>query len=159
VLEFERTWNYRGAVRDYARAFREYGVDVKALPAEEAVARLQSRPALAVAVAAALDDWVLALGRGGPGRGALLGVSRRLCPHPLRDRLRAAWDQPITPALQAELRKLAESIDAKTQSPTTLVTLAVTLHDVRLADSAIRILRDGQFIYPRDFWLNFTLGY
>jgi serine/threonine protein kinase len=49
--------NIAGVAQDYARAFREYGVDVEALPAEEAVALLQRKPALAVPVAAALDDW------------------------------------------------------------------------------------------------------
>src|SRR5262249_28955594 len=38
----------------YAAAFRDFGVDVEALPVEEASARLRARPALAVALSAAL---------------------------------------------------------------------------------------------------------
>src|SRR5262245_3840732 len=41
----------------YAAAFRDFGVDVETLPAEEAAARLRARPAVAVALAAGLDDW------------------------------------------------------------------------------------------------------
>jgi hypothetical protein len=51
----------RRAVRDYAQAFHEYGLDVEALPVEEAGNRLRGKPALAVRVAAALDDWFQAL--------------------------------------------------------------------------------------------------
>ncbi len=45
------------ALREYALAFREHGVDIGALSTQEAVSRLQTRPALAVPIAAALDDW------------------------------------------------------------------------------------------------------
>ena len=43
---------------DYARAFREAGIDVTALPPAEAGARIKARPApVAAALVAALDDW------------------------------------------------------------------------------------------------------
>ena len=54
----EGRFNNAGADRDYARAFREYGVDVDELPVGTSIDRLKARPALAVALAAALDDWV-----------------------------------------------------------------------------------------------------
>jgi hypothetical protein len=90
----ERKLNNRGAVEDYGRAFRAYGVDVETLPTEEAVARLRARPLLAVPVAAALDDWVTArrqLGEHSPNWKALVGVARGIDGDPLRDRLRAVW--------------------------------------------------------------------
>jgi hypothetical protein len=52
--------SHGGAARDYALAFRDYGLDVEALPVEEAVARLRRKPALVVPIAAALDDWITA---------------------------------------------------------------------------------------------------
>jgi hypothetical protein len=45
-----------GSDREYGRAFRDYGVDVKELAAGPAIDRLKARPALAIPVAAALDD-------------------------------------------------------------------------------------------------------
>ena len=47
------------ADRAYAAAFRDAGVDVDQLTEEEAVKRLGSRTQMAVALAAALDDWAL----------------------------------------------------------------------------------------------------
>src|SRR5262249_47447273 len=72
--------------------------------------------------------------------------------------LRAAWGRPVTPELQAGLRGLAESIDVKSQSPATLIALADTLERAQLADSALRILQEGQYAHPDDFWLNHALG-
>ena len=56
----EGKFDNAGADRDYARAFRDYGVDVERLSVEEAVGRLKARPALAIPLTAALDDWVYA---------------------------------------------------------------------------------------------------
>jgi tetratricopeptide (TPR) repeat protein/serine/threonine protein kinase len=147
-----------GAVRDYARAFREYGVDVEALPAAEAVARLKRSPALAAPVAAALDDWVMARMALGEGWKPLVAVARGIDLDPLRNRLREVWAQVITPQSQAELRRLAESIDVKAQSPPTLAVLAFTLVRAQLPDAALRTLRDGRDAHPDDFWLNYALG-
>jgi serine/threonine protein kinase/tetratricopeptide (TPR) repeat protein len=133
----------RRAVRDYLELFREYGVDVETLPAEEAVARLRTRPALAVPIATALDDCVATwrlLDEGEPGWRLLVAVARGLDPDPLRDLLRAMLGQPITPESRAELRRLAESIDVKAQMPATLVTLGRALNGAQLNDSAIQIL-------------------
>jgi tetratricopeptide (TPR) repeat protein len=154
--------NNRRAVEAYAQAFREYGVDVEKLPVETAVARLQANPSLAVPLAAALDDWAIArshLGEGKPSWRPLVAASRRVDPDPLRDRLRGLWGERVSPQLQAELRKLAESIEVKTQSPGTLVALAGTLRMFHSSDLAVRILRDGQYAYPRDFWLSQELGF
>jgi tetratricopeptide (TPR) repeat protein/serine/threonine protein kinase len=152
----------RQAARDYALAFREYGVDVEALPPEEAVARLQTNPTLAVPIAAALDDWAAdrrSQSMGDPSQWKpLVAVARRLDPDPLHDRLRAAWGQPITPELQADLRQLTEAIDVKAHRPATIELLFLTLMLSHLPDPAIRILRDGQYAYPADFWLNMYLG-
>jgi tetratricopeptide (TPR) repeat protein len=154
--------NYAGAARAYPGAFRDYGVDVEALPTDDAVARLRANPALAVPVAAALDDWVYVrrgLGQGEPPWRPLVAVARGLDPDPRRDRLRAMWGRPVTPELQAELLALAKSPDLKTQSPATLFILATTLDRADLADAALRVQQAGQYAYPADFWLSFRLGY
>ena len=147
--------------RDYARAFREYGVDVDELPVETSIDRLKARPALAVALAAALDDWVRArrlVSRADVARWKrLVAVARGIDPEPLRDRVRAAWGQPVA-NVRDDLRRLADSIDVRAQHPATLVILARTLRRVQHPDSAIRILRDAQYVHPGDFWLNYELG-
>jgi hypothetical protein len=151
----------KGVAEDYGRAFREYGVDVETLPADEAVARLQARPALVVPVAASLDDWVDALrfqGKPPSNWNGLLQVARGIDGDPLRNRLRAVWGQQVPPELRAELRQLALSIVVKAESPANLFTLGGTLYHVQCPDLALQILRDGQFTYPDDFWLNFALG-
>jgi serine/threonine-protein kinase len=151
-----------GAVRKYAQAFREYGVDVEQLPAETAIAGLKRRPGLAIALAAALDDWVHCRREvsktDADGWKRLVAVARGIDPDPLRDRLRASWGQKLTPELQADLRRLAESIDVRRQPPATLLSLAVTLRRCKLSDSAVQLLQQAQSVHPGDFWLNFTLG-
>jgi tetratricopeptide (TPR) repeat protein len=156
----EGKYNNARAARDFALAFRDYGVDVEAQAA--AVARLRQKSALAAPIVAALDDWVPALrdlGEGEPIWKPLLAVAQGLDPDPMRCRLRSMRGQPATPELQAELRQLAESVDINAESPATLRSLALTLERAQLADAALRIWRDGQYAYPADFWLNFDLGY
>jgi hypothetical protein len=159
---FEGEINLRRGLQDYARAFRSYGVDVEQLPTATAVARLQEHLPLAIPVAAALDDWALArrglLGKGDPGWKALVAVARGLDPHRLRDRLRASWEQPLTPELQAELQRLAGSLEIPAQSPATLSDLGETLLRAQLPHAAMPVLKEGQAAHPEDFWLNFLLG-
>jgi tetratricopeptide (TPR) repeat protein len=148
------------AMREYARAFREYGVDVQVLPAAEVVARMQRKPALVLSVVAALDDWIQARPAPDvfdPAWKSLVAVARALDSDPLRDRLRASWGQPISPKLQADLGQLADSIDVKVQSPATLIALARTLNQAHLSDAALAILRQSQDAHPADFWLNVEL--
>jgi tetratricopeptide (TPR) repeat protein len=150
-----------GADRNYARAFRDYGVDVEALSVEASIDRLKSRPALAIPLAAALDDWVLVRRNVSDEDSAhwqpLVAVARGIDPEPLRDRLRSTWVQPVSEA-EDELRRLAESIDVRAQHPATLFTLAQTLLERKQSDSALQLLRNAQYTYPGDFWLNFQLG-
>jgi len=150
-----------GTDRNYARAFREYGVDVEAFPVEASIDRLQARPALVIPLAAALDDWVLVRrqisGTDDARWKPLVAVARGLDPQPLRDRLRSTWGQPNSEA-EDELRRLAESIDLRAQHPATLHILARTLLRVNQSNSALRLLRNAQYVYPGDFWLNYHLG-
>jgi serine/threonine protein kinase/Flp pilus assembly protein TadD len=154
--------NRAGADRDYARAFRAYGVDVDELPVEMSIDRLRARPVLAVALAAALDDWVLGrrlVAEADVARWKrLVAVARGIDPEPLRDRLRATWGQPVA-NVRDDLRRLAESIDVRAQHPATLFILARTLAMVALPDSAMRILWAAQSLHPGDFWLNMELGH
>jgi serine/threonine protein kinase/tetratricopeptide (TPR) repeat protein len=165
ALHLEGRQNDAGPARDYPLAFRDYGVDVEALPVEEAVARLGGKPALAAPIATALDDWVgarVGLGEGEAAWKPLISVARGLDPDPLRDRLRAMWGRNFNPKewqeVKTELLRLAESIDLKDESPGVLISLAGVLDRAQLPDAAMRIRRDGQYAHPADFWLNYDLG-
>src|SRR5262245_7620541 len=96
----EGTFDHAGAVRGYAGAFREYGVDVEELPVETSIDRLKARPALAIPLAAALDHWVeaqwIVAGQDAPGWQRLVAVASGTDPEPLRDRLRSTWGQPVS---------------------------------------------------------------
>jgi eukaryotic-like serine/threonine-protein kinase len=155
-----RNFDYAGADREYARSFREYGVDVEALAVETAVERLRARPALATPVAAALDDWAQvhwSLRRDGAASKRLVAVARGIDPDPLRDRLRATWGRPAS-EVGDEHRRLAESIDVPAEHPVTLGILAGRLQRMNHPDLAVRLLRDAQRVHPADFWLNFKLA-
>jgi tetratricopeptide (TPR) repeat protein len=151
-----------GADREYARAFRDYGVDIQALAGEASMDRLKARPTLAIILASALDDWVMVQSnlakQDSPARNRLMAVARGIDPDPLRDRLRSLWERPESAALQDELQRIGRSIDIRAQLPATLVSLAGTLRRMNDFDAAVRLLRDAQHIYSGDFWLNFTLG-
>jgi tetratricopeptide (TPR) repeat protein/serine/threonine protein kinase len=161
LLEGEDTQNNRTAVRDYGQAFQGYGVDVEALTAAEAAARLRARPALVVPIAAALDDWKDALFRLNEKDQRwkrLVMIARALDTEPFRDRLRATWGRRLMPQLKDELKQLAESINVRAHSPATLQALAVTLARVGLSDQATRTLEAATAAHPNDFWLNSLLG-
>jgi tetratricopeptide (TPR) repeat protein len=154
-------FDFRRASEAYAQAFLEYGLDRDQGPIAAGVVRLQGRPAVAAAVAAALDDWVevhRSLGKPPSAWQDLVAISRQLDPDPLRNELRALWGQPVTPEVQATLRQLVSSIQAGEQSPATLLALAHTLDRAKLPDLAVQILQKGQQAHPDDFWLNLSLG-
>jgi serine/threonine protein kinase len=158
----EGSFDFAGVERGYARAFRDYGVEVQELAVESSIDRFKARPAIAIPLAAALDDWVLVRRRGSEKDAAgwkrLVAVARGIDPDPLRDRLRSTWGQPVS-EVQDELRRLAESIDVRAQNRATLLILAWTLKRVKHSDTALRLLRDARCVYPADFWLNFELAY
>jgi serine/threonine-protein kinase len=146
--------------RAYAQTFRDYGVDIDALPVDTSIQRLKARPKLVVAVATALDAW---FGARAKNNGAaadwqrLIAVSRGIDPDPVRERIRATLGRPAIET-QDELRRLTESIDVRSHAPATIERLAKNLRQTKQPDLAIQLLRDGQRIHPTDFWLNYDLG-
>ena len=95
--------------REYAWAFRDYGLDIDGLAVETSIDRLKARPAFAIPLAAALDNWVYARrvvsGKDPTGWKRLVAVARGIDPEPLRDRLRSTWGRPVA-EVQDELRRL-----------------------------------------------------
>ena len=98
---------------DYAEAFRDAGIDLAGLPPAEAGAKIKARPpSVALALAAALDDWA-AIRRGSgetPAGAAQLSEAARVAdPDPWRNDLRTALDQSDKAARLAGLQALAKT--------------------------------------------------
>jgi serine/threonine-protein kinase len=146
----ERGWVAKD--RDYARAFRDYGVDVDELGVESSIQRLRTRPALAIPLGSALDIWVSARSahrRDEDGCKRLVAVASGVDPEPLRVLLRSS--PPQTPEGLSELRHLANSIDPRAHHPVTLVTLSAAVRGYGPSEQlepALRVLRRAQGVYP-----------
>jgi serine/threonine-protein kinase len=137
---------------DYAAAFRDYGIDVTTLSIEEAARRIAGSRIHAV-LAAALDDWTEA-----PGKGVDVARLRLIAlkgdPSPWRGKLRQAMARRDG----RELQQLARDAEAPDQLPASLYLLGRALARSGFPDDAIGVLRRGQRKHPLDFWLNFELA-
>jgi len=80
----------------YAQAFRAFGIDVEGLPPDQAASLIRNR-SVRVELAAALDDWYMAVKRQKPVDDArlkrLMEVARAADPDELRTKVRRALEQ------------------------------------------------------------------
>ncbi len=146
----------------YADAFREAGLDVAALPADEAVRRIRARPpAVATALAAAVDDWA-AIRRDRrkdrAGAASLASMARAADPDDWRNRLRTALDQPDAAARRTALQGLAGGASYETLGPVSLDLLGRALNNAADPAGAEAVLRRAQQRYPGDVWINYDLA-
>jgi len=133
-----------------------HGIDVAGLPVEEAAARVRARPAVALALVAALDDWALFRSQNDKAGGeALTEVAQATDSDPWRRQVREARKLKDTKALAA----LAASPQLLRQPPTSLLVLAKALRARGLMKAEIEVLRQAQRQHPGDFWINFDLGW
>jgi superkiller protein 3 len=145
------------AVREYEEAFRDHGIDIEGSSVGSTIARLGTTPALAIPLAAGLDDLArqqLEATRRSAASERFVLVANAIDPDPLRTKIRSACNILDTD----ELQRLAQSIDVQRQHPATVVNLARALFPVQPA-TAIRALRDAQRAHPGDFWIAFELGH
>jgi serine/threonine protein kinase len=146
---------------DYDAAFRDYGLDLKALEVSEAAQRVGAR-AIRLELVTALDHWAKV-------RSTLLGRARAQ-DDKLRQRLiavaRAAdpdeWRNQVRDALQKldarELRNLASSPKIGCLPLVTLSLLGWAL-DILSCREAVTVLRLAQQKYPDDYEINFQLAW
>jgi serine/threonine protein kinase/tetratricopeptide (TPR) repeat protein len=141
---------------DYEQAFRSYGLRWETTTAEEAAARLLSRPGrVRATLVAALDHWlILARHEKGPEADWLERVLAEADPDSWRQRLRAARTQDDRKGLE----QLAAEVDPVTQPPEALYVLQRALRQRRAYAAAVALLRRAQQVYPADFWVNHDLG-
>ena len=140
------------AAAAYADAFREYGIDVVALPAQQAAEKIRASR-IALQLAAALDDWLI-LTIEQPLSHQLVEVANAGDPDPFRSRLREACAREDGPAL-AQLG--TESAQQAMSVPVTLL-LADGLQMTNQRQESIRVLERAQQLHPDDFWINDILG-
>jgi tetratricopeptide (TPR) repeat protein len=147
-------FDFAAADPEYARAFRDYGIDALALAPAQAAALLRAR-AIPEELAAALDDWAAIRGpTDGAGARRLRALARLADPDPDRNRLRDALEGGDLKALE----ELATSDQVERLPPSTVVLLADALVDAKARDCAVAVLRRAQRLHPDDFWINEELG-
>jgi serine/threonine protein kinase/Flp pilus assembly protein TadD len=151
------SFDFAQADRSYAEAFRAFGIDVIALPQDEAGRRI-SQTTVAVELAAALDEWSgfvkLAQLNDKTRWKQLLAVARNADPDPLRSRLRQALEQENFKAL----KDLAASMRGEDLPAATAVQFAVALQIGGANDKAELLLRQAQWRHTTDFVLNMCLA-
>jgi tetratricopeptide (TPR) repeat protein len=145
-----------GADPAYGQAFRDYGIDVQEPGVPDAATRIRQR-AIAVHLAAALDDWALAREEaGGTNWKQLLDVAREADPDTWRCTLREAR----ATGRKEDLEKVLRSRPIQNLPPTTLALLGVLFSqkEKSAAKLAVTVLRAAQQHYPGDFWINENLA-
>jgi hypothetical protein len=156
------------AQRDYPEVFRKAGLDVLAGDAADVVRRIQQF-AVKEQLVAALDDWALVTVTAGP-------LDELLVPKQLKER-RALLRRLLSVCRQADpgfwkdqirqnqltfdpvaLQKFAAEASQAELSPSTLVLVGHLLLWYGLDLDAVLWLERAKFLYPSDFWINFTLS-
>ncbi len=152
--EYPHDW--REVVHDYQRAFAAAGLELEALPPEEAGRALRER-GIPVELAGALDKWMSAYQRFATEEEPILRlfeVARAADPDPVRTQLRSA----ILAQDQGALRKLSGEEHLRGYSPTTLDLLADALAESGAVDEAVAVYRTAQRLHPGDWLLNLGLA-
>ncbi len=141
----------------YSSAFREYDINVDALPAEEAAQRIGARTIRGELVEA-LDDWALARRTmkqpDDAGWKRLLAVARAADPDPQRNQLRQMLETGDVGALKG----LAAAGPNPSLTGPTVRLLADALLVGGAGTEALALLRQAQQQDPGDFWSNHTLA-
>jgi tetratricopeptide (TPR) repeat protein len=144
---------------EYARVFRDYGIDVEALTTEEAAARIAGSH-IKLDLVLSLDRWAAAL-RSDPGRfdaarrERLQAISRTADPDPWRLRFNAAREARD----RKTLRELADGVDPARLRTRILAALGDSLRAAGDAEASVEFLRKVQMRHPLDYSVNASLGW
>jgi serine/threonine-protein kinase len=146
----------------YAAAFRDAGLDFSKMPPAEAGAKIKSRPsAVAVALAAALDDWAAVRREGQRDRAGadqLTQAARVADPDPWRNQLRNALELAQKQQRLEALHGLMRSANFDDLPPVSLNLLGSALGDSGDPQAAEKVLRQAQHRYQGDVGLNYNLA-
>lgn len=148
----EDKFDYAEAAPAYARAFADFGLDLKAANVAELARRIKAS-AIKEQLIAALDDWY-DVERDPQLSGRLLAVARLADEDVWRQRLRdpAVWKD------KQALKHLAKEEGALAQPPLTAQILARYLFRASEPADAVGVLRQAQQRHPGNFWVNYHLA-
>ena len=147
------------AYSEYARVFRASGIDVEALPTEEAAARIAASD-IKIDLVLALDRWASSLRTDSRGHDParwqrLQAISRAANPDPWRLRYNAAAEAGDLKVL----RELAADADPTRLRTRVLAALGDSLRAAGDAEASAAFLRKVQRRYPDDYSINASLGW
>jgi serine/threonine-protein kinase len=152
------------ADREYAVAFRDYGIDIDALAPAGVAARIAVRP-IATELAGALDRWAYNRRMMYPpevaGARRLVDLARAADPDPWRNRLRDALEllNSDMELGREALERLAASADPSSLPVASVERLATDLFELGSDTIALSLFHRAQRAHPDDFWINFNLAH
>ena len=147
----------------YASVFRSAGLDVDSLGPVAVAARIRSRPSpIALAIAAAIDDWASHRRTVRPNaanaRRNLATAARLADPDPKRSELRSLWAEEDRGTQLDRLRAMAGMPDVETWPMPTLNLLASTIAAADDIKAAVALARRAVMQHPEDLATNFNLA-
>ena len=131
----DNSFDWEAADRAYAHAFRDYGIDVFDL--DNAAVRIRARTGVAIALAAALDDWDFARSKAVPAAHAPLTACAGHRPRPLA----AAGAGSRQAERCQDVSSVGSLAGVLAQPPTSLLVLARAMRAGGLAEAEISVLR------------------
>jgi serine/threonine-protein kinase len=134
----------------FAKAFRDYGIDVLTLDPAEAAARLRTTW-IREQLMAVLEHWSI-ITPSDTERERLRQILEIADPDP--DSFGNRWRTALRVEDRTTLTKLAEVAESRPLPPTAIINLARGLTWRGAPEAAVRLLRAGQRRHPNDFWLN-----
>ena len=155
------------SLKRYEEAFRNAGIDLRAMTVPEAATRVRSS-AIQETLIGAIDNWARGLDESessledNPSSETVAGLSRQKLLAIASAADSSEWRRTVRTALErndtAQLKELAVTDEARSQSPELIAWLGAVLRDGDEVDRAIAVLLEGQRNHPGDFWLNYELG-
>ncbi len=134
----------------YARAFREYGIDVMKLDLKDAETRIRASD-IRDTLLAFLHDWLFWAAE----RERVRAVIERADDDPWRREFRSAVAAPDS----NKLKELAVAPAAAAQPAVLISGLGGSLLAYHQRPQALTLLNEAQKRHPEDFWINYLLGH
>jgi serine/threonine-protein kinase len=156
-------WDWNRADREYAAAFRAFGLDPDAMKASDFGTALKGRPAT-IEIAAALDHWCairirrLKVGQDDSSCRKLIEAAQTADPDPWRNSLRALSGRPGAEVIEKLKALVADTQSLERQPAVSLGLLAQGLARAGDRDRVASVLRAGWSRFPGDFWVSFDLA-
>ena len=146
----------------YGDAFREANLDMASISAVEAGEKIKARPpAVALAIAAALDVWAAIrrdYRKDNAGARSLVAAARVADPDPWRNDLRHALALPEKGRRKDALKQLAGTANFDNLGPVSLALLGGALSSAGDDATAETVLRKAQRRNAGDIWVNYDLA-